>query len=549
MRNEAATNSSNRPSRPKPSTGTSRGRLAQTASAYGHHSQQATIKVKDMKKGMTKRHAAAMMAAIAAASAAAQIPAGYYDSLKGKSGAELKAAVHETIKEADVLSYGSGAGHTWDGFYSTDRLADGRAVDRYSNDERYFTTKGQAVSGMNIEHSFPKSWWGGSENQAYKDLYNLMPSEQKINSAKSNYPMGEVTGSVKTDNGCTKVGTGHNGYSLWEPADKWKGDFARSYMYMATAYQDFTWSTKSPQALQILEQNEYPTLQPWAYELYISWAKADVPDEIETNRNNAVSEIQGNRNPFVDFPNLMEYIWGDSTEYAFDPENTVCTAAYTGGGDTPTPPTGDETIYSATFTADDGNCTIHNTTVPYDGFSVWQRDSKYGWKGTGFLNYTDYACDASLLTPEIDLTGYASATLSFSHAANYFASPAEALAVEVVCDGQTTALSGINWPRGNNWTFVESGDISLNEFAGKKIRIAFHYTSTTSEAGTWEVKSVAVKGKKLASGISAAEADKGKFDPSLPYETYTLDGRKATNTQQRGLVIIKQGSKKIKVKN
>lgn len=91
-----------------------------------------------------------------------------------------------------------------------------------------------------------------------------MPSEQKINSAKSNYPMGKVN-NASTDNGCTKVGTGSNGYKLWEPADKWKGDFARGYMYMATAYQDFTWS--GTQALQILQQGDYPTLCEWAYTL------------------------------------------------------------------------------------------------------------------------------------------------------------------------------------------------------------------------------------------------------------------------------------------
>ena len=58
---------------------------------------------------------------------------------------------------------------------------------------------------MNIEHSFPKSWWGKAQNQAYKDLYNLMPCESKINSTKSNYPMGEVVSGDK-GNGFTKVG-------------------------------------------------------------------------------------------------------------------------------------------------------------------------------------------------------------------------------------------------------------------------------------------------------------------------------------------------------
>ena len=490
----------------------------------------------------------AALAAIAmAAQALAQIPAGYYDDLKGKSGAELKTAVYETIKDADVLSYGSGKGHTWEGFYSTDRTADNQVVDRYSNDVRYFGEEGESVGGMNIEHSFPKSWWGGSENQAYKDLYNLMPSEQKINSSKSNYPMGEVT-HVTKDNGCTKIGTGHNGYNLWEPADKWKGDFARSYMYMATAYQNFTWSTKSPQALQILQQGDYPTLQPWAYELYISWAKADAPDQLETDRNNAVSEIQGNRNPFVDFPNLMEYIWGDSTDYAFDPETSLCTSTYTAaGGGTHEPPTGDEIIYTADFTADTGGCTVTNNDVPFDGFAVWTTDSKYGWKGTAFYNYTYYAADATLTTPEIDLTDYSSATLTFSHAANYVSVPADVLSVEVVCDGQAVALDGITWPRGSNWTFVESGEVSLDEFAGKKIRIAFHYTSSEEEAATWEIRSMAVEGKRVPSAIEDIPADGQGFDPAMPFEAYTLDGKKADFGSAKGIVIIRQGENTFKV--
>ena len=348
-----------------------------------------------MKKTTISRAIAAIAVAMNTAPSAAQIPAGYYDNLKGKSGAELKNAVHETIKDANVLDYGKGKGHTWEGFYTTDRTADNQVIDRYSNDTRYFGSKGSSVGGMNIEHSFPKSWWGGSENQAYKDLYNLMPSEQKINSAKSNYPMGEVS-KATTDNGCTKVGTGSKGYKLWEPADKWKGDFARAYMYMATTYQNFTW--KGTQALQILQKGDYPTLQPWAYKLYISWAKTDAPDETETSRNEAVSRIQGNRNPFVDFPNLMEYIWGDSTDYAFDPGTTLCTSEYTPGGEAPE----QGTIYTAIFTDGTGGCTISNKEVPQDGFEVWRLDNKYGWKGTAFANNTNNAADASVVTPELD---------------------------------------------------------------------------------------------------------------------------------------------------
>lgn len=103
-----------------------------------------------------------------------------------------------------------------------------------------------AVSGMNIEHSFPKSWWGGTENNAYKDLFNLYPSPSDDNSSKGNYPMAVVTNETSSGGeGFDKVGTGTvNGQSntpCWEPGDGWKGDFSRGYMHMATCYQNFTW--------------------------------------------------------------------------------------------------------------------------------------------------------------------------------------------------------------------------------------------------------------------------------------------------------------------
>lgn len=121
-----------------------------------------------MKKTTISRAIAAIAVAMNTAPSTAQIPAGYYDNLKGKSGAELKNAVHETIKDANVLDYGKGKGHTWEGFYTTDRTADNQVIDRYSNDTRYFGSKGSSVGGMNIEHSFPKSWWGGSETRPTK---------------------------------------------------------------------------------------------------------------------------------------------------------------------------------------------------------------------------------------------------------------------------------------------------------------------------------------------------------------------------------------------
>ena len=513
-----------------------------------------TTKKRDKDKNlgtMKKRHVRTIVtgAAIAfATQGAAQIPVGYYETLRGKSGAELKTAVYERISDATVLSYGSGTGHTWDGFYSTDRTPDNRVIDRYSNETWYFGERGASVSGMNIEHSFPKSWWGGAENQAYRDLYNLMPCEQKINSSKSNYPMGKVE-TVSTDNGCTTIGVGTEGFRVWEPADQWKGDFARGYMYMATAYQNFTW--QGTQALQILEQGDYPTLQQWAYELYLEWARNDGVDSMEVARNDSVCAIQGNRNPFVDFPNLMEYIWGDSIGTDFDPSTTVATHTYlasdgSSGGDTP-PEEGDttevalgDTIYTATFTETNGDCVIAANDVPWDGFSVWELSEDYGWKGTAYVNYTCYAADATLTTPEIDLRRVTTATLLFEHAANYVADPSAVLSVEVSHDGMTWVLDSIRWPTGSDWKFVSSGLVSLDEHAGRIVRIGFRYTSTTEEAGTWEIKKMTVTGVPQVTAITDATADTPCFDPSQPYETFTTDGRRVNADNARGLIIVRQ---------
>lgn len=260
-----------------------------------------------------------------------QTLAEYAASLNGLKKGDLKTAIYNMMQPETVLSYGSGENKTWWGFWYTDRIVEtNECINRYSPAKFYFTSHdGLAISGMNIEHSFPKSWWGGDKNNAYKDLYNLYPSESAANNAKSNYPMGKVT-NVTSDagEGYDKVGTGYcdglGTIKLWEPGDGFKGEFARSYMYMATVYQNLTW--QGTEGLQELENNAWPTLREWAYTLYLQWSKDDMVDSLETARNNAAAIIQGNRNLYVDFPYLAEYVWGDSTDVPFDPYTAITTA-------------------------------------------------------------------------------------------------------------------------------------------------------------------------------------------------------------------------------
>ncbi|MDD4972622.1 MAG: endonuclease [Paludibacter sp.] len=258
-------------------------------------------------------------------SVSAVIPGTYYSTLEGKDSANLKTALHDIICQdtTHYLNYGSGPGYTWQGFYSTDRdPASNLVIDMYSDNLRYFDVNYVALGykgfGMTIqiEHSVPKSWWGcdiDHPDVAAKDLNHLYPSDGTYNNYKSNYPLGVVTGTLAHTNGVTKIGIGtYTGYSgtVFEPADQYKGDFARSYFYVATAYQHYVkkWAA-TPE--NMMEPDTYPTLKPWAIQLLLEWNRMDPVSDKERTRVENVYAIQKNRNPYIDHPELIEYIWGN----------------------------------------------------------------------------------------------------------------------------------------------------------------------------------------------------------------------------------------------
>ena len=262
----------------------------------------------------------------------ADMPRDYYpNSLEGKNGAELKTELHNLLKNHTRLPYGSRDYNqiacTWTVFKKSDVRPNGKVWDMYSNNSYNFSNGAGATKGMNIEHSVPKSWWGDAYDETatpltrFKydgsyDLHHLTPSDAAANTAKSNYPLGEVD-SPLFDNGVTKVGTGQaNGRAtnLFEPADEYKGDFARMYLYFVTCYQDYSWKSS---ALSMFAQNSYPTLNAYGQSILLKWHRQDPVSQKEIDRNNAVYSFQGNRNPFIDYPNMVEYIWGDSTNYEF----------------------------------------------------------------------------------------------------------------------------------------------------------------------------------------------------------------------------------------
>ena len=246
----------------------------------------------------------------------------YYRKAEGLRGTQLKEALHDLIQPSYVLAYGGGVGKTWTGFWYTDQMENMQVRDRYSNVVRYLNPDMSAVSNMNIEHIWANSWWGHIKNNAYCDLFNLYPADATANGRKSNNPIGIVDGTVSYTNGVTKVGksSSYRADSLitaWEPADQWKGDFARTYFYMATCYSHMTSLWTTTEGLLTVDPNSPLLMRPWVYNLMLEWAEADPLDEIEQQRCDAIYEIQGNRNHFVDYPELCYYIWGNKSDEQF----------------------------------------------------------------------------------------------------------------------------------------------------------------------------------------------------------------------------------------
>jgi len=157
----------------------------------------------------------------------------------------------------------------------------------------------------NREHSWPDSWLGAT-NPARSDLFHMYPTDGYVNNRRSNYPFGTVANATWTSTNGSKVGScSFPGYTstVFEPIDAYKGDLARSMMYMSVRYylEDSGFST-SP-------ATNKSNLLPWYANLLYSWHIKDTVSTKEINRNNAIFTYQKNRNPFIDHPEFAAEIW------------------------------------------------------------------------------------------------------------------------------------------------------------------------------------------------------------------------------------------------
>lgn len=148
---------------------------------------------------------------------------------------------------------------------------------------------------MNTEHTWPQS--KGSKREPFRgDLHHLFPTDSRANSKRGNHIFGEVDRGESPYHGCSasKYGsvkgvdgerTGVRGY---QPPEEHRGNVARALFYSSVFYG---------KKITPLE------------EFYLKkWHKEDPVDAEEKRRNDLIEEVQGNRNPFIDYPELVERI-------------------------------------------------------------------------------------------------------------------------------------------------------------------------------------------------------------------------------------------------
>lgn len=242
-------------------------------------------------------------------------PAGYYDSASGLTGTALQQALHNIIDNHTVRTYAD----LWTDLQSTDKKSDGKVWDMYSDipggtpiytytfvTDQCGSDNGPEGYCYNREHSFPKSWFNDA-SPMYTDLFHIYPTDYWVNNKRGNYPYGEISSATWTSTNGSKLGpSSYPGYTgiVFEPIDGYKGDFARTYFYMATRYygEDSAWPG-SP-----MVDGAQPVA--WAIKMLMEWDIADPVSVKETDRNNSVYAIQGNRNPFIDNTTFSNRIWG-----------------------------------------------------------------------------------------------------------------------------------------------------------------------------------------------------------------------------------------------
>ena len=233
-----------------------------------------------------------------------QIPHGYYDSADNLSGQDLRAALHNIIDDHTEFSYSSSSTDTWDILKEADADPNNstNVIIIYSGESVNGPQEYNGGSGWNREHVWPQSLGDFNTSRGIgTDVHNLRACTQSLNSSRGN---------LNYDNcvGCSFDNYGNKSSNLvWEPRDEDKGDVARIIFYMDVRYNGDDGNLD----LEVVDYIPSQDGEHGVLSTLLQWHEDDPVDDFERNRNDVIYSYQDNRNPFIDHPNLVDYLWGN----------------------------------------------------------------------------------------------------------------------------------------------------------------------------------------------------------------------------------------------
>ncbi len=296
----------------------------------------------------------------------------YYASIDGTSGKQLLDAIQQVAKigyRTEDFRYDS----VWLAYKYTDLRPDGYiweiysdCVFEYEKDRTSNTSQTGECKGYNREHVMCQSWFGtislagkemssSKKNSPGSDIFHIYPASYGMNSRHGNRPYGEVLKADYTSANNTKYGTPVSTISVantvagpyiegqitlntnvLEPADEYKGDFARSCFGTMVKWAGEWAFNKNENGCVIFDatidadthygpENNYGFTD-YGLALMLKWHRQDPVSQKEVDRNNGIQKTQGNRNPFIDYPYLAEFIWGEMSGQVLDFDQLLCSA-------------------------------------------------------------------------------------------------------------------------------------------------------------------------------------------------------------------------------
>ncbi|MBN2664236.1 MAG: endonuclease [Bacteroidales bacterium] len=466
--------------------------------------------------------------------------------------------------------------------FGSNKVWDMYSMDANGNASYYFYYGGNDECGQysgegdcyNREHSVPESWMGSGGSIADADLFVVIPTDGYVNNIRSNLPYGNNDGEDYTStNGsqkgnCTYPGSG--GVTCFEPIDVYKGDFARAYFYVVTRYNVSDWGGVSFSG---------DGFSSWTLAMLLEWDQADPVSQKEIDRNNAVYAIQHNRNPYIDHPEWVQCVFGDgcnTLQFTSSPvveavedvlytynisyntnsenETLTCTqkpdwlnfsanAANNTGVLSGTASSADIGTHSVELTlSEDGTIVTQNFTITVSAYqaivSIFDIDFSSclpsGWLTYSISSDEDWSCGSSelevnaygssaacndwFISPQIDLTSFNSAILSFDtwtqYTDNTISNPEVKLFYSTNYDGSGNPNS-FSWtqlnyyyPQENSQSWTTSGNIDLSAILSAPAYIAFQYTSSGTGSATstyWKLDNILLQAE--ATGIEDLNND------------------------------------------